>query len=124
MALPPSIADICAGRDAALAALGTAVTSLGDEIAQTVTTGPYLDQLTRRYQDLMDERAAIRTAATDAVLALPAVQAAAATLIALSAQMTATAGTLPTATSVLTTAGTVLTIGQQFADLIGAAQKA
>jgi len=118
MPAPPSLDEIRNSRDRALAALGVAVTSIGDEIAATTQTGPYLDQLTKRYQDLMNERSAIRAAATDAVLALPSVLQAAATLNSLSSQMKKTAQALPKATHVLTTATAVLSLGQQFADAI------
>ncbi len=123
--MPPlsSIDDIRKCRDAALESLGAAVTSLGDEIALTTDTGPYLDQLTRRYQDLMNERAAIREMATDAVLALRAVIEAATQLNSLSTQMRRTAQQLPNATSVLAIATTVLSLGQQFTDLIAQATR-
>jgi hypothetical protein len=57
---------------------------------------------------------AIETAATDAVLALPEVIAAAATLNLLAAQMKTTAQQLPRATHVLATTATVLALCQQF----------
>jgi hypothetical protein len=120
---PPTIDDIRNSRDTALDALGIAVTSVGDQIAQTIKTGPYLDQLTKRYQDLMNERSAIRAAATDAVLALPSVIGAAAKLNSLSSKMKTIAQALPNATDVLTRATTVLSLGQQVSDFITKAQK-
>jgi hypothetical protein len=92
---PPTIAGIIGSRDTALAALGVSVTAVGNEIAQTTQSRPYLDRLTNRYQDLMNERAAIRAAATDAVLALPDVIAAAAELNNLATDMNTTAHALP-----------------------------
>jgi hypothetical protein len=118
-----TIDDIRKSRDTALKALGVSVTSVGDQIALTTQTGPYLDQLTKRYQDLMNERSAIREAATDAVLALPSVIRAAATLDSLSSKMKAIAQALPAATDVLSSATAVLSLGQQFSDVITNAQK-
>jgi hypothetical protein len=69
----------------------------------------------------MQQREAIATAATDAVLALPAVIAAAATLIALSSQMRITAQELPAVTNVLTIltkAAALLALGRQFSQVI------
>jgi len=118
-----TIDDIRNSRDTALDALGVSVTTIGDEIAQTTTTGPYLDQLTRRNTDLMNERAAIRAAATDAVLALSSVIAAAGTLNTLSTQMKTAAQALPAATNVLTGTAPILSFGQQFTNEIASAQK-
>lgn len=123
MAQPPTMDDIRSSRDTALGALEDALNSVGDAIAQTTQTGPYLSQLTKRYQDLMNEAATIRAAATDAVLALPSVIAAAAMLNTLSARMKTTAQALPNATNVVTSATAVLSLGQQFTDLIANAQK-
>jgi hypothetical protein len=123
MAQPPTMDNIRSSRDTALGALEDALNSLGDAIAQTTQTGPYLSQLTKRYQDLMNEAATIRAAATDAVLALPGVIAAAAMLNTLSARMKTAAQALPNATNVVTGATAVLSLGQQFTDLIANAQK-
>jgi hypothetical protein len=123
MPRPQAIEAICASRDAAIDALDSAVTSVGSEIVHTIQTGPYLHQLTRRYQDLMNERSAIRSTATDAVLGLPGVMAAAATLGSLSTQMQATAVTLPEATNLLLPTATVLALGQQFVDAVASAQR-
>jgi len=119
----PTIDDIRNYRDTALDALGVTVTSISDEIALTTHSGPYLDQLTKRYQDLMNERFAIRAVATEAVLALPSVIGAAAKLNSLSSKMKTAAQALPSATDVLTSATTVLSLGQQFSDFIAKAQK-
>jgi hypothetical protein len=124
MNAPPTIDDIRNARDTALDALSDAVTTIGNQIAQTTKTGPFLDQLTKRFQDLMNERAAIRAAATDAVLALPFVIAAAAQLKELSTDMKTTAKELPAATKVLTKTAAVLSLGQQFSDIVANAQKA
>lgn len=123
MARPPTVDDIRASRDRAVSALEDSLISVGNEIAQTTTTGPFLNRLTKRNQDLMNGAAAIRAAATDAVLALSSVAEAAATLITLSTQMRTAAGALPAATNVLVRTATVLSLGQQFADLIASAQK-
>jgi hypothetical protein len=84
---PATIDDIRRSRDAALDALDSVLDEIDDEIAQTTKTGAYLNQLTKRKQDLSNGYAAISTAATEAILALPNVIAAAATLNTLSAQM-------------------------------------
>ena len=117
------IDEIRSSRDAALDALDTSIISIGDRIAVTTTVGPFLDQLTKRHQDLVREHDAISRAATDAVLALPTVIAAAAALRTLSASMQMTAQDLPNATKVLTTTAKILSLGQQFVDLIATAQK-
>ena len=115
--------DIRRSRDAALDALDDVMDEIDNEIAQTTRTGGYLTQLTKRYQDLKSEYAAISMAATFAVLAQPTVIAAAATLNTLSTQMKATAKELPDATDVLTKTAAVLALGQQFSDVIANAQK-
>jgi hypothetical protein len=118
-----SIANIRASRDTALAALDTSISVLGNQIAQTTTTGPYLDQLTTRYHELMTQRNAIFAAATDAVLRLPSVIAAAATLNSLASQMKTAAQALPAATNVLTGSASVLSLGHQFADTLATARQ-
>jgi hypothetical protein len=118
-----AIDDLRNARDAALDALADAITALGNIIAQTTQKGPYLDQLTRRYQELMNLRNAIWAATTDPVLAVPNIVAAAATLNTLSAQMKTTAQELSDATNVLAKTATVLSLGQQFSYLIATAQK-
>jgi hypothetical protein len=118
-----TIDDIVQSRDEALGALENCFNAVGDAIAQTIQTGPYLDQLTKRFQDLKNERASIRASATDEVLALPEVLAAAATLSALSSKMTTVAQALSKAASVLNVTASVLSFGQQFADAIASAQK-
>lgn len=124
MADSPDIDDIRNNRDTALDALEAAISRVGREVAQTTTPGPYLDQITKRYRDLMGEAAAIEAAATDAVLALPGVMAAAAKLASLATRMDAVAKKLPSATNVLGQTATILSLGQQIADLIANAQKA
>ncbi len=119
-----AIEAIRASRDAALDALDSAVTSVGNEIVHTIQTGPYLNQLTRRYQDLMNERAAVRSAATDTVLGLPHVMAAADSLELLARQMRSAAQTLPGAANMLLPTATVLSLGQQFVDAVVSAQRA
>ncbi|HEU0157442.1 MAG TPA: hypothetical protein VFQ82_15325 [Stellaceae bacterium] len=121
MNTPPSIDDIRNARDAALDALADAVATIGNQIAQTTTTGPFLDQLTKRYQDLMNERSMIRAAATETVLSLPAVIAAAAQLTQLSTDMKRTAQELSDATTTLNKATTILSLGQQFSDVLASA---
>ncbi len=108
-------------RDTALAALESSIDAVARKIE--VDIGPDDAALNRRLDDLMNQRDAIETAATDAVLALPEVIAAAATLNTLSAQMNKTARQLPAATNVLTTTATVLFLGQQFSQAVANAQK-
>jgi hypothetical protein len=124
MSQPSTIDDIRKSRDGALDALDGVLDEIDDEIAQTTKTGPYLNQLTKRKQDLSNEYAAISTAATEAILALPNVIVAAATLNTLSTQMKTIAQQLPAATNVLNKTVAVLGLGQQFSDVIANAQKA
>ena len=123
MSQSATIDDIRRSRDAALDALDDVMDEIDNEIAQTTKPGPYLTQLTKRYQDLRNEYAHISMTATFAVLAQPGVVAAAATLSSLSAQKKTTAQELPEATSVLTKTATVLALGHQFSDVIANAQK-
>ena len=53
------IAQIRESRDKALDALTRAYDAIGDQIAQTTQIGPTLNALTKRYEDLRSERAAI-----------------------------------------------------------------
>ncbi len=99
-------------RDTALAALKSSIDAVATQLE--LATSPDEAALNQRLDDLMNQRDAIETAATDAVLALPEVIAAAAAMNALAAQMRTTAQQLPTATNVLTTTATVLALGQQF----------
>ena len=119
-----AIEDIRNNRDTALDALEVAISRVGREIAHTTTTGPYMDQITKRYRDLMSEASAIEAAATDAVLALPSIMAAAGKLSSLATRMDTVAKKLPSATNVLGQTATILSLGQQIADLIANAQKA
>ena len=57
------------------------------------------------------------------MLALPNVVDAAATLANLSGQMTTAAAAIPNATDLLSKTATLLSLGQQFADVIATAQK-
>ena len=106
-------------RDTALAALDSSVTAVRRQIEQTTVPDP---ELSGQMQKLTKQRAAIRAAATDAVLALPDVIAAAASLNTLSRKMQAAAQALPDATKVLTAAATILALGQQFSDKLTNAQ--
>ena len=115
MSQPPIITEIRNSRDTALAALNSSVTAVRRQIEQTTVPDP---ELTERMQKLTKQRAAIRAAATDAVLALPDVIAAAASLNTLSMKMQAAAQALPDATQVLPATATILALGQQFSDKI------
>jgi voltage-gated potassium channel Kch len=123
MARAPTIDSIRASRDTALSALGVAFDAVGQEIARTTQTGAFLDRLTDRHDALRDERAAVRDAAVEAVLALPEVVTAANTLAGLSDKMQAVAAVLPTATDILNKTATVLSLAQQFVDLVATAQQ-
>jgi hypothetical protein len=112
MSQPSTIDQLCSARDTALAALKSSIDASAKEIE--VATDPDEAALNQRLDNLVNQSDAIETAATDAVLALPEVIAAAATLNALSAQMTKTAQQLPTAANLLATTATVLALGQQF----------
>lgn len=123
MARSPTVDDIRSSRDMALDALEDSLISVGNEIAETTIVGPFLTRLTTRNTALMNEAAAIRAAATDAVLALPEIITAAAALNRLSAKMETAAQALPNATNLLSGTATVLSLGQQFADLLASVQK-
>jgi|GEM_PF-3464115 hypothetical protein len=111
-------------RNIALDALEDAIISIELEIEQTPEENiSYLKQLNKRLQDLKDESDHIGDAATVAILALPSVIAAAATLNNISSQMKTTAQALPNATNKLTIASSVLSLGQQFTDVIANVQK-
>jgi hypothetical protein len=112
---PTSIDQIRNARDTALAALESAIQAISRKIE--LSAGPDA-ALNSQLDALMNQREVIETAATDAVLALPAVIAAAATLNALSTQMRITAQELPAATNVLTKAAVVSALGQQFSQVI------
>jgi hypothetical protein len=118
-----TVDEIRSSRDAALAATSDALFAISQEIATTTTTGLFLDRLTKRHQDLINERAAIREAATDLVLALPEVIAAAQTLNDVATEMLAEAGALPSATNILTSTAKILTLGQNFVDTIASARR-
>jgi hypothetical protein len=124
MKMAQSIDDIRNIRDTALAAFDSSIEVLGSKIAQTTTTGPFLDQLTARFDDLMSERNSILAAATEAVLQLPEVVAAADTLNSLANKMKTAAQALPRATNILTRSSSVLALGQQFADTLATARQA
>lgn len=117
------IDEIRSSRDAALSALGDALFAVSREIATTITTGVFLDRLTKRHQDLMNEREAIRAAATDLVLASPTVIAATHTLNGLATGMLTEAQALPNATNILTSTARILTLGQSFLDIIASGQR-
>jgi conjugal transfer/entry exclusion protein len=101
-------------RDTALAALNSSVTAVRKQIQQT--TAPNQEQA-NRLQNLTTVRTDIRAAATEAVLALPEVIAAAAKLNTLATDMKTVAQALPNASKVMTTTATILAFGQQFLDL-------
>jgi hypothetical protein len=111
MSQPSTIDQLRSARDTALAALKSSIDASAKEIE--VATDPDEAALNQRLDNLVNQSDAIETAATDAVLALPEVIAAAATLNALSAQMK-TAQQLPTAANLLATTATVSALGQQF----------
>ena len=115
MAQSSTIDQIRQARDNALAALGSAIKAVSRKIERTTDSD---DELEAQLEALMDQREAIEAAATDAVLALPQVIAAAAKLNALSAEMKATAQELPIATNALTKTAAVLALGQQFSEVL------
>jgi hypothetical protein len=120
-----SIDDIGNSLNTALKALDTAIDAVSDRISQT-PNGPAFKQLMARHDDLVDEKNALLAAATAAVLALPQVVAAAATLNALANQMNTVAQILPAATNVvnlLAGSTTVLSSAQNFANTLATAQQ-
>jgi hypothetical protein len=118
---PLTVDDIENACNTALAALGKVITQIEAE-ADRAKPGPHRDQLEMRSEDLMDERRAIRAAADKAILSLPGVIAAAANLDRLSADMMATAQELPNATGSLGKVTALLSLGQQFNDIIAKAR--
>jgi hypothetical protein len=114
-----TIDQIRQARDTALAALGSAIETVGRKIE--LATGPD-DELETQLDALMQQREAIETAATDTVLALPQVMAAAAALNALSVQMETSAQELPVATNALTKTAAVLALSQQFSQVVADAR--
>ena len=118
MANQSDIDTIRANRDAALAALDAAYNAVGAELEQTTAPGPKQDALNARYDALDAQRAAIVTAATDQVLGLPSVVAAAGQLAMLSAEMTTEAKKLTGATDVLKATASVLALGQKFSEML------
>jgi hypothetical protein len=116
-------ASLRKSRDDAIAALEVGIDKVEHELATTTQVGPYLKRLSDRDDALINEAAAIRAAATDAVLALPEVVQAAAKLANVSQKMQDVAKKLPAAKDVLTSTATVLSLGQQFVDLTVNAQK-
>lgn len=122
-AVSRGVATIRQSRDDALDALEEAINRVEHEIATTSEVGLFLTRLADRDDALTNEAAAIRRAATDAVLALPAVIQATATLTDLAGKMRDVAGTLPSVTDALTTTASILSLGQQFVDTIVNAQK-
>jgi ABC-type branched-subunit amino acid transport system ATPase component len=117
----PSIIDQIRNiRDTALAALKSSIDAVAKKIE--LATSPDEAALNQRLDDLMNQRAAIETAVTDAALALPEVIAAAAALNTLAAQMKTTAQQLLAVTNVLTTTATVLALGEQFSGALANAR--
>lgn len=116
-------ASLRRSRDDALATLQVAIDRVEHEIATTNQVGPYLKRLADRDDALVNEAAAVRDATTDAVLALPEMKQAAATLANVAQQMQKIAKRLPTATDVLTTSAAALSLGQKFVDVIVNARK-
>jgi hypothetical protein len=114
---------IRASRDAALSSLGESVEAVSNNIATTTETGTVLDRLIERRQDLSNKREAIRTAATDAVLEMPTVLAAAQTLNRLATGMQAEAAALPNAANFLASTARILTLGQNFLEIIASGQR-
>jgi hypothetical protein len=115
---------IRADRNMALDALEDAIVSIDVEIEQAPSDNlSYLKQLNRRRQDLVDERGHIMDAAAVVILSLPSVIAAAQRLNQIASDMKTIAQKLPNATDKLTTLSAVLSLGQQFTDLIANVQK-
>jgi hypothetical protein len=119
------INTIRAVRDIALDALEDAIVNLDKEIEQTPLDNiPYLKQLNNRRQSLVDERNSIMDAASAVILSLPSIAAAAKQLNDIAMEMKATAQEMPNATNKLMKATAVLSLGQQFTDLIASKHKA
>lgn len=117
------VARIRKSRDDALRVLEIATIKVEDEIAATVQSGPYLTRLAARENALINEAAAISRAATDAVLALPEVIRAASSLKKTSDKLVNVSKNLPNTTDILKVTASILSLGQQFVDLITNIQK-
>jgi len=117
------VARIRKSRDDALSVLEVATIKVEDEIAATVQPGLYLTRLAARENALINEAAAISRAATDAVLALPEVIRTASSLKKTSDKLVNVAKDLPHATDILKVTASILSLGQQFIDLIANIQK-
>jgi hypothetical protein len=120
---PPTIDDIRNARDTALVALDSVLDDIEDEISQTTKKDAHLAELTKQKEALQAKYKAVSDAATEAVLALPEVIAAASTLKKVSTDMDAKAKQLPGTTTNLDKAAAVLSLGQQFRDVIANARK-
>ena len=120
---PPTIDDIGNARDTPLVALDSVLDDIEDEISQTTKKDAHLAELTKQKEALQAKYTAVSDAATGAVLALPEVIAAASTLKKLSTDMDAKAKQLPSMTTNLDKAAAVLSLGQQFRDVIANARK-
>jgi hypothetical protein len=117
------IATIRQARDLALAVVEHSISVIENQIAATTQRGPMLQRLADRDDALISEAAAIRAAATDTVLALPAVQQASQTLTKISQDMQKVAKNLPSVTEeALTTTADALSLAQKFVDTIVTAQ--
>jgi hypothetical protein len=120
---PPTIDDIGNARDTPLVALDSVLDDIEDEISQTTKKDAHLAELTKQKEALQAKYKAVSDAATEAVLALPEVIAAASTLKKLSTDIDAKARQLPSTTTNLDKAAAILSLGQQFRDVIANARK-
>lgn len=118
------VADILKSRDQALSSLDDAIDEITNEIAITTANNFYLRHLTKQCQDLVNQKTAILDATDQRILNLPQVIKAYNQLNALSLDMKATAEELPAATDALAKTSEILTLGQQYVNLIANAQKA
>lgn len=113
-----AIKTLRANRDKVLRSLEACMNRLNAEMAQITTTTPYFLSLIKRHNDLMNQYSAALRDATDEILAINGVVAAASELGQIAQEMETVAGRLPQATKGLSIATEVLTLGQKFTDLL------
>ncbi len=107
-----------AARDQQLEGLDVAFARVNQEIAAYTQVDDYQGRLIARQTELLSERAAVRSWATNQVLALASVLAAVNRLAALGDQMSRQAKQMQTTTRVLSKSAEILGISKKFLDLV------
>jgi hypothetical protein len=105
--------NILDGLEAALARVNAEI---------PIRTGVRRRRLATRQLELINESDEVMRAATNEVLALSEVKAAASQLVAIGNQMTERSKELQNATAILTQTGKILSLGQRFMDIVDKAR--